>query len=149
MDVTSLVLTSESVTVSKHMVMIWKKALIAIVAASVPALTLAATVYETHGEFLTRAFGDTPPAPGVVWLSGERKIQVRQLLGHAYPALRLRYWCDAGRSAWVLEEIGKDLPITIGVIIDKDHIQSLRVLTYRKTGVVKSLPQRFQINSMA
>lgn len=54
------------------------------------------------------------------------------MLGHDYPAMRLRYWCQAERSAWVLEEIGKELPITVGVIVDKDYIQSLRVLTYRE-----------------
>ncbi len=97
-----------------------------------PALASAESVYETHAEFLGRAFGNSPPEPGIIWLSGERKSAVRQLLGHDYPALRLRYWCQARRSAWVLNEIGKELPITVGVVINKDYIQSLRVLTYRE-----------------
>jgi len=102
------------------------------IALSLPALSFAASVYETRAEFLTRAFGDTPPGPAIIWLSGERKSTVRQLLGHDYPALRLRYWCQAVRSAWVLDEVGKEQPITVGVIVDKDYIQSLRVLTYRE-----------------
>ena len=97
-----------------------------------PTLVSAASVYETQEEFLGRAFSDLPPEPAVTWLSGERKTTVRQLLGHDYAALRLRYWCQSGRSAWVLNEIGKELPITVGVVVDKDHIQSLRVLTYRE-----------------
>ena len=97
-----------------------------------PALLPAASVYETREEFLNRAFGDSPPEPAVTWLSGERKSTVRQLLGHDYAALRLRYWCQSGRSAWVLDEIGKELPITVGVVVDEDHIQSLRVMTYRE-----------------
>ncbi len=97
-----------------------------------PSVATAASVYETQAEFLTRAFSDSPPEPRVVWLNGERKLAVKQLLGHDYPALRLRYWCQAGRSAWILDEVGKELPITVGVIIDNDHIQSLRVLTYRE-----------------
>jgi hypothetical protein len=101
-------------------------------ALSLPALTAAESVYETHAEFLSRAFGNSPPEPDIIWLSGERKSTVRQLLGHDYPALRLRYWCQVGRSAWVLNEIGKELPITVGVVINKDYIQSLRVLTYRE-----------------
>ncbi len=92
----------------------------------------AASVYETHAEFLNRAFSGSPPGPGIIWLSGERKTMVRQLLGHDYPALRLRYWCQNNRSAWVLEEIGKDLPITVGIVVDNDYIKSLRVLTYRE-----------------
>jgi hypothetical protein len=92
----------------------------------------AATVYESQAQFLERAFGAAVPAPGVIWLSGERKAAVAEMLGHDYPALRLRYWCRDNRSAWVLEEIGKELPITTGVIIDGDVINSLRVLTYRE-----------------
>ncbi len=99
---------------------------------SQPALVVAASVYETRAEFLNRAVSNSPPEPGIIWLSGERKTTVGQLLGHDYPALRLRYWCHAGRSAWVLEEVGKELPITVGVIIDRDYIKSLRVLTYRE-----------------
>lgn len=97
-----------------------------------PALLNAASVYESHDDFLARAFAGAPPEPSVVWLSGERKTSVRQILGHDYPALRLRYWCEAGSSAWVLDEIGKELPITVGIIADRDHIRNLRVLTYRE-----------------
>ena len=32
----------------------------------------------------------------------------------------------------MLEEIGKELPITVGIVIDRDYISSLRVLTYRE-----------------
>ena len=97
-----------------------------------PALTSAASIYETQTEFLKRAFSGAPPEPKIIWLSGDKKTQVREILGHDYPSLRLRYWCELPRSAWVLEEIGKELPITVGIIIEEDHIRSLRVLTYRE-----------------
>ena len=100
---------------------------------SLPALVFPASVYETQPEFLARAFPGSPPEPNVLWLSGERKSAVRQLLGHDYPALRLRYWCRDGRSAWVLDEVGKELPITVGIIIEKNYIRNLRVLTYRES----------------
>ena len=99
---------------------------------STPTLLHAASVYETTAEFLDRAFAGALPEASVVWLSGERKSSVRQLLGHDYPALRVRSWCQSGRSAWILDEIGKELPITVGIIVDKDYISSLRVLTYRE-----------------
>jgi hypothetical protein len=99
---------------------------------SLPALLFAASVYETQAEFLSRAFTVSPPEPNLLWLSGDRKSAVRQLLGHDYSALRLRYWCQAGRSAWVLDEIGKELPITVGIIIENSHIKNLRVMTYRE-----------------
>jgi hypothetical protein len=97
-----------------------------------PALVYPASVYETQAEFLSRAFVDSPPEPDILWLSGERKSAVRQLLGHDYSALRLRYWCQAGRSAWVLDEIGKELPITVGIIVEQNYIKNLRVMTYRE-----------------
>jgi len=97
-----------------------------------PVLATAASVYETQAGFLERAFSGSPPEAKVIWLSGDRKETVSDILGHNYPALRLRYWCATGRSAWVVEEIGKELPITVGVIIDTDYIKSLRVLTYRE-----------------
>jgi hypothetical protein len=103
-----------------------------LVTLSLPALVFSASVYETQPEFLSRAFSGSPPEPNILWLSGDRKSTVRQLLGHDYAALRLRYWCRQGRSAWVLEEIGKELPITVGIIIERNYIRNLRVLTYRE-----------------
>ena len=109
-----------------------KKTLLVLVSCTLPLLLQAATVYESQTEFLDRAFRGSPPEPEVIWLSGDKKSTVGQILGHDYPALRLRYWCEAGRSAWVLEEVGKEQPITVGIIIDADHIKNLRVLTYRE-----------------
>lgn len=113
--------------------MTWKKILVVLLMTlSLPTLVYSASVYETQADFLSRAFNDSPPEPAILWLSGERKSAVRQILGHDYAALRLRYWCQGERSAWVLDEIGKDLPITVGIIIEQDYIRNLRVLTYRE-----------------
>lgn len=116
-----------------------------------PLFTEAATVYESQSDFLDRAFSSSPPEPGVTWLSGERKSKIRQLLGHDYPALRLRYWCKTGRSAWVLEEVGKEQPITVGIIIEQSVIRSLRVLTYRENrgGEVATASFTDQFNRVA
>lgn len=97
-----------------------------------PAKGLADSVYETEPEFLARAFGRAVPAANVLWLSGERKMSVTEILGHPYSALRVRYWCQAGNSAWILDEIGKEQPITVGIIVDGSYIRNLRVLTYRE-----------------
>jgi hypothetical protein len=117
-----------------------------------PALAFAATVYETQAEFLDRAFSEAPPEPSVAWLSGDRKIAVNQILGHDYPALRVRYWCRDGRSAWSLEEVGKDLPITVGVVVVNNYIESLRVLTYRENrggeGATPSFTEQFNDSAL-
>ncbi len=109
-----------------------KVAALILLGVMLPSLVSAASIYETQAEFLERAFSAAPPNPDIIWLSGDRKATVRQILTHDYPALRLRYWCKDTRSAWVLEEIGKELPITVGVIINAGYIESLRVLTYRE-----------------
>ena len=36
------------------------------------------------------------------------------------------------RTAWILEEIGKERPITIGVVVDGDAIADIRILAYRE-----------------
>ncbi len=97
-----------------------------------PTTLSAASVYESKAEFLQRAFSDSIPEPDIIWLSGERKLAIRKILDHDYAALRVRYWCQGKRSAWVLDEIGKDLPITVGVIVESNYIKSLKVLTYRE-----------------
>jgi len=110
-----------------------QKVLILMVLATIlPPLVHAASVYETQAEFLDRAFNGSSPDTSLIWLSGERKSIVSEILGHDYSALRLRYWCRAGRSAWVLDEVGKELPITVGVIVEQDYIRNLRVMTYRE-----------------
>lgn len=109
-----------------------KKAIGLIGFCSLPLLLQAATVYETQEDFLNRAFSGSPPDAGVIWLSGERKSTVRDMLGHDYPALRLRYWCQTPRSAWVVEEVGKEQPITVGIIVENRYITNLKVLTYRE-----------------
>jgi hypothetical protein len=112
--------------------LIRNKLLILLFSLLLPSPAAAVSVYETQKEFVGRAFNGSSPEPGVVWLSGERKLAVKKILGHDYAALRLRFWCQEQRSAWILDEIGKELPITVGVIINNDYIESLRVLTYRE-----------------
>ncbi len=83
--------------------------------------------------FLEEAFKGKVPEPEIVWLGGERKQTVARILGHNYPALRIRYWRDNQRSAWILEETGKEQPITIGVIINNGTLERIKVLAFRES----------------
>lgn len=74
-----------------------------------------------------------PATPQTFWLTAEHKPVIRAILGHDYPAARLRYWRSGQRTAWVLEEIGKELPITAGIVIDDGRIERMRVLAYRES----------------
>ncbi len=89
--------------------------------------------YQTPEDFLRQAFPDGVPQPAVVWMRGEVKKRVASLLGHRYPALRIRYWKQAGRSAWILDEIGKSEAITVGIVVANRRIEKLRILTFRES----------------
>ncbi|HEX2138113.1 MAG TPA: FMN-binding protein, partial [Woeseiaceae bacterium] len=57
---------------------------------------------------------------------------VKRLLGHEYRSLRVRYWRQGDKTAWILDEIGKELPITIGVVVDGGAISEVRILEFRE-----------------
>ena len=101
--------------------------------AGLSTLSLARGTYQEPDEFLQDTFGNELPDPAVIWLTGDRKGVVKQILGHRYASLRVRYWQQAGRSAWILEEIGKDLPITIGFVINSGHMERVKVLVFRES----------------
>ncbi len=90
-------------------------------------------VYEAPAAFLADAFEGAPPTPAVIWLTGAKRKAVTQILQHKPDRLRIRYWARAGRSAWILEEIGKEKPITVGVVIDDGRISRIRVLVFRES----------------
>ena len=90
-------------------------------------------VYQQPDAFVAETFGGHTPAPAVLWLTGDLKAEVRAILDHDYPALRLRYWGQSGRSVWVLEEIGKELPITVGIVVENNRIAQMRVLVFRES----------------
>jgi hypothetical protein len=102
-------------------------------------LTLACTgllargVYQEPEDFLSETFAGEVPDAEVIWLTGERKEAVKQLLGHDYGTLRVRYWRRDQRSAWVLEEIGKEQPITVGLVVDQGRLERIKVLVFRET----------------
>ena len=65
-----------------------------------PFNVLAKGPYQTTEAFLQETFSGTPPSPGVVWLRGEVKETTAEILGHAYPGIRVRYWGVDNRTAW-------------------------------------------------
>jgi hypothetical protein len=73
------------------------------------------------------------PEHRVLWLTPPLKQRVEALLGHAYPGLRVRYWQQGARTAWVLDEIGKEQPITTGIVVEQGRILDIAVLAYRES----------------
>lgn len=82
--------------------------------------------------FLADAFGQAPAAE-TLWLIGDLQPAVRAVLDHDYPAARVRYWRAGKRTAWVLDEIGKEMPITVGIAINEGAVARVKVLVYRES----------------
>ena len=83
--------------------------------------------------FLKTVFADSVPQPAVLWMSGTVGEEVRKILGHKASRLRQRYWRQGDRSAWVLEEIGKERLITAGIVVGSEGIERVQVLRYRES----------------
>lgn len=88
--------------------------------------------YLEMDEFLSLAFPAAEPAPAVLWIDDTLRSQIESIVGHRFGALRVRYWEHAGRMAWVLDEIGKERPITIGVTVSDGAVELVRVLEFRE-----------------
>ena len=89
--------------------------------------------YQTPEDFIQQAFDTHVPEPELIWIKGELQQQIETILQHRYNSKRVRYWRKAQRSVWILEEIGKKKPITVGIVIDQNKISQLKVLVFRET----------------
>lgn len=89
--------------------------------------------YQTRAEFLLESFGHEDPASDVVWIDDELRATAAKVLGHEPKVLRVRYWYEGGRTAWIIDEIGKEQPITFGIVVENAAIQGLRVMEFRES----------------
>lgn len=91
-----------------------------------------AVTYLSAEDFLANSFIEVPQ-PRMLWLTPELQEAATDILGHRYRGLRLRYWKKGERTAWILDEIGKERPITIGVVVDAGKMVKVDILAYRET----------------
>ncbi len=94
---------------------------------------LAGGVYQQPANFINEVFDNKPPKAEVLWLNKDLKKQITDILDHKYNGLRIRYWQKDKKSAWVLEEIGKEKPITTGIVINNRQIERVKVLAFRES----------------
>jgi hypothetical protein len=66
-------------------------------------------------------------------LSGDLGKEVKSILGHRYKKIRVPYWQDGCRSAWILEEIGKERYITTGFVVNGQGLEKVKVLIFRES----------------
>jgi hypothetical protein len=105
--------------------------LVIVLAANGPAF--AQGRYVDTGDYLQAAFPGDPPAASMLWVTNELRRNAEDSLGFGIDTLRVRYWHRDSRSAWVLEEIGKERPITIGIVVDNNVATMVRVLEFRES----------------
>lgn len=91
-----------------------------------------AATYLSAEDFVAQSFA-AQPVLDTLWMTAEMQTAASEVLGHPYRGLRVRYWHNKLRSVWILDEIGKEKPITIGVVIEDDHIVGVSILAFRES----------------
>ena len=89
------------------------------------------SVYLSVDQLLSDTF-EQAPSSSMLWLDRAARDQA-QLIADEDPGFRRRYWREGDTTVWVLDVIGRDHPITVGVIVDNSGIQALSVLVYRES----------------
>lgn len=92
-----------------------------------------AETYQAPHVFITNAFDGKPPKPQVLWLKQDLQDEIQKIMDRRLAVLRLRYWRRDKRTAWILEEVGKEQPITAGFIVDDGKLFETNVLVYRES----------------
>lgn len=102
-------------------------------------MLLAGAVHGQRGSFMSArefqalAFPDNQAAAKFLWLNGEQKQQAARILRHDFNSLRVRYWRNGDRTAWILDEVGKEQPITMGAVVEDGRIAQFAVLEFRES----------------
>jgi len=89
-------------------------------------------VYQTLDSFLQESFV-AAPSKETLWLNDEIRTELTSVLDRSYKGLRIRYWREGARTAWILNEIGKERPITAGIVVENDRIIGVSILEYRES----------------
>lgn len=88
--------------------------------------------YQTLQAFLAESF-DNAPDNQTLWLNAPVRAELGDVLDRPFRGLRLRYWSLGDRTAWVLNEIGKERPITTAIAVEDGKIVAMSVLEYRES----------------
>jgi len=81
-----------------------------------------------------------------LWLDKNTQKEIKNILNHKYPKLRLRYETSQKitqntgtdsplnhTTVWFLDEIGKERPISFAVAVKNNRIRAIRVLEFRES----------------
>lgn len=96
-------------------------------------LVFAKGVYLSPEDFLNKTFNGNPPDAERILIKGDIGKGIKTILGQRYRKIRIPYWRDANRTVWILERIGKELPITAGFVVNNNQIEDFKVLIFRES----------------
>ena len=90
--------------------------------------------FEAQTQFVERTFDGEVPESETLWLTKDIRKDVNKIMGHKnFKGLRVRFNRKGDHTVWILEEIGKYKPITVGISIRAREIEKLQVLAYRES----------------
>ncbi|MBD3671264.1 MAG: FMN-binding protein [Gammaproteobacteria bacterium] len=84
-------------------------------------------------DFLAESFHGEVPESSLLLIDTSLEASVKQILGHRYESQRIRYWREEGRTAWILQEVGKTKPITVGIVVNQGKLERVKVLVFRES----------------
>lgn len=92
-----------------------------------------AEVFKTNEAFLQENLGKEVGTPKPIWLRGDVKEKIEEILAHPYQKLRVKYWGSKQKTVWILEEVGKEKPITTGIVVSNNKISKVEILAFRES----------------
>ena len=89
-------------------------------------------VYQTEEDFLLEVFSGKVPDQKRLILKSKLREPIEKILKHPYSGMRVKYWQNDSKTVWILEEIGKEYPITFGMVVSNGKIAKAKVLIFRE-----------------
>lgn len=94
-------------------------------------------VYLSEEKLVRQTFllneNDSLPTKQFLWMNDNLKKREKTIFGYNKKTLRHPYYQLNNRRIWILHSIGKEMPITMGFVVEHKQIVSAHVLIYRET----------------
>ncbi len=94
-------------------------------------------------DFISKIFS-SPPKPQRFWVDKSHSNFIKKHFNPSQVKLSYRYWQKNGKIVWILDEIGKERNITSGIVIAKNKVDYIEVITYRESRGGQVQSQRFR-----
>ena len=126
-------MTQQNGTLPQQISQRFKRVGIAMLLFWLPLNLATAVEYQSADAFIQQAFNGNKGNNKVYWIDEQAKQTIETILAHSFNKMRLRYWEQDNETVWILDEIGKESPITVGIHVKADAIAQIKVLTYRES----------------